>query len=272
MRYGPLASVILAGACLSLSQASAQPRPGWVDPPAKPAAEPQRTPPAAEAPKEPVAAARPAGPSEAPATVAEGRPTPRARTLRRREAAREARARDERPIERDDGRRLARTPPLAPPPAAPEAPDPRYAGWASAAQRLTLDYLDSVSGPDSASIVTARRFYAERVRRFGRTVPLAAIVAEKRSFAARWPERRYEAQGGTRTACSAAAESCLVRTVYDYRADAPARGARSQGTAELVLEISFAGERPLIVSESSRVLRRYGPGPLSAALSARSGA
>lgn len=266
MRYGPLASLILAGAYLSLGPASAQQRSGWVDPPAKPSAapaEPQRTAPAPEAPKESPAAARPAEPRETPATVAEGRPTPSARTLRRRETIRE---------ERDDGRRLARTPPVAAPTAS-EASDPRYAGWASAAQRLTLDYLDSVSGPDSASIATARRFYAERVRRFGRTVPLAAVVAEKRNFAQRWPERRYEAQAGaTRTACSAAAASCLVRTIYDYRADAPARGARSQGTAELVLEISFAGERPLIVSESSRVLRRYGPGPVSAASPARSGA
>jgi hypothetical protein len=181
--------------------------------------------------------------------------------------------RDERPVDRDDGRRLARTPPVAAPPIASEASDPRYAGWASAAQRLALDYLDSVSGPEAASMATARRFYAEGVRRFGRTVPLAAVVAEKRNFAQRWPERRYEAQSGaTRTACSAASASCLVRTVYDYRADAPARGARSQGTAELILEISFAGARPLIVSESSRVLRRYGPGPLSATSLARTDA
>jgi hypothetical protein len=268
MRYGSLASLILAGACLSLSQAQAQQRPGWVDPPARPAAEPERTPPAAAAPKETPTAAKPASPSEPPADLAEGRPTPSARSPRRRETARE-----ERVPERSEGRRLARTPPLAPPPATAEALDPRYAGWAAAAQRLTFDYLDSVSGPDSASPATARRFYAERVRRFGRVVPLSAVIAEKRNFAQRWPERRYEAQdGATRTACSAAAASCIVRTVYDYRADAPARGARSQGTAELVLEISFAGERPLIVAESSRVLRRYAPGPLSAAGPTRRGA
>jgi hypothetical protein len=267
MRYGPLASLILAGACLSLSNAHAQQRPGWVDPPAKPAAEPERAPPVAAAPKEAPTAAKPPSPSEPSADLAEGRPTPSARTPRRRETVREERA-----VERDDGRRLARTPPLAPP-AAAEAFDPRYTDWAAAAQRLTFDYLDSVSGPDAASLATARRFYAERVRRFGRVVPLSAVVAEKRNFVQRWPERRYEAQGGTtRTACSAAAASCIVRTIYDYRADAPARGARSQGTAELVLEISFAGERPLIVAESSRVLRRYGPGPLSAAGPTRRGA
>ena len=39
-------------------------------------------------------------------------------------------------------------------------------------------------------------------------------------------------------------------------ATSPVRGAVSSGLAEVVLEVSLAGPRPVIVSESSRVLRR----------------
>lgn len=277
-----LCSTALVGAALMAGAAQAQTRPGWVDPPARqpgqaesPAsARPTVEAPAAEAPA-PGNPAPPKSLAETPPATPERLP-PAAHRRRTAEPVRETRRaapREEAASERLRVRpRIARTPAmLAPPSAAPS--EARFQEWAIASERLTDQYLDSVSGSGEAMVAATPRFYAERVQFHGRTLSLAALVADKRRFVRRWPERRYEAQGGaTRTACNAATATCIVRTTFDFRADNPAHGARSQGVSELSLTISFAGPRPLIVAESSRVLRRYGAGPLSAIAGGRRGA
>ncbi|MGU3362042.1 hypothetical protein ACLBWX_17090 [Methylobacterium sp. M6A4_1b] len=286
VRLGLVSSVALVSAALSLGMAQAQSRPGWVDPPARQAGTPGADKTVGEKPSgERPVAEKPAPVTPAPAkTQAEGQAaqdpavserTPMA-SHRRRVAGssaegRRAAIRGTVPERLHIRPRLADTPtPMAPPVAASEA---RFPEWAAAATRLTDRYLDNVSASGDAMVAAAPRFYAERVRFHGRTVSLAALIAEKRRFVRRWPERRYEAQGGaTRTACNAASATCIVQTTFDFRADNPVRGVRSQGVSELTLTISFAGERPLIVAESSRVLRRYGAGPQSAIAGAQRGA
>lgn len=280
MRHGlpSVSCFALIAAALASGPANAQSRPGWVDPPARSADGPDKAP--ADKAAEPASKAAESKPEPNP--VAEPRsaeprsaePAPAGRAARKPDTRRMAGPSEETESRRPP-RRLARTPPAASPVlgAPPPVPDARFPDWAGAAQRLTFDYLDSISAPNAVSIAATPRFYAERVQRFGRTVSLASVIAEKRLFVQRWPERRYQPQAGsTRTACNAAMKACIVHTTYDYRAESPARGARSQGLAELVLEISFAGERPVIVSESSRVLRRSGPGTLGAAPAAQRGA
>ncbi|WP_375453275.1 hypothetical protein [uncultured Methylobacterium sp.] len=260
VRHGVLAlGLILPLATAGV--AAAQSRPGWVDPPAK--TTPAKTTPAQTAPPVPV----PADP--APSKPEPGRaaaPEPAVA-----EAGRDAAAmagpsrRAERPrMRRGAARRLAGTPaasafPTAPPitgPAPREAgADPRASDRAGQAQALAGDYLAVFSAPVGAMVAGAPRFYGARLRFHGRMTTLAELLAEKRRFAQRWPERRY-APRTVRTACDAALESCIVRAIVDFRAGSPARGARAQGVAELVLEVSFPGGRAVIVSESSRVLRR----------------
>jgi hypothetical protein len=285
---------------LSLGTAEAQTRPGWVDPPARQAQQPGTDKAAAEksSPEKPVTGKSMTGKSLAETPVAETPAVETPATARAQadgQAAQDSAAAERTPMASHrrrvagpsaEGRRLATrsaaperlhirprladTPTPMAPPAASEA---RFPEWAATATRLTDRYLDSVSAPGDAMVAAAPRFYAERVRFHGRTLSLAALIAEKRRFVRRWPERRYEAQGGaTRTACNAASATCIVHTTFDFRANNPARGVRSQGVSELSLTISFAGERPLIVAESSRVLRRYGAGPQSAIAGAQRGA
>lgn len=285
MRYGlsSVCSAALIGVALSAGAAIAQARPGWVDPPARtqtesPAAEAVKAP-AGESTGEPLKPDRPRSEAVAPdpsGGMAERSERTTARTPTA-EPVRESRREASRAVNRTTyprtHRRLARVP--APTPAAPPsgASEARFPEWARTAQRLTGDYLESVSAPGDAMVTAAPRFYAERVSFHGRTLSLAALIAEKSRFVRRWPERRYEPQGGgMRTACNAQTATCVVRTTFDFRAENPRRGARSQGVSELVLTVSFAGDRPIIVSEASRVLRRYGAGPLSAIAGSRNGA
>ncbi|MER2266276.1 hypothetical protein [Methylobacterium oxalidis] len=264
-----VSAAALLGALLCAGPAGAQP--GWVDPPSKPAA---KAAPEAAAPK-PAAPAPQASRPQAEAEEA-AEPAPRRRAERRRSARTERAERRRAHAHRAPARRLAETPPhapaMSPPPASPPpAPDGRFGDWAGAAQRLTDDYIDSVSGTGPGIAASAPRFYAERVRFHGRVMSLPALMAEKRRFARRWPDRRYELQPGTmRTACNGAAAACVVRAVFAFQARNPGTGALSQGLSDLTLEVSFAGGRPAIVSESSRVLRRGAA--LSAAPAATGGA
>jgi len=165
-------------------------------------------------------------------------------SLRRRE---HHEARQEAGHETHRPHRLAETPATIGP--APGASSERVA----AARTLTASYLATISGSDDTMVAAATRYYASRVRFYGRPVTTAGLVAEKRSFVQRWPERRYEPRA-MRAACDA--ETCTIRTLVDFRTANPGRGAVSSGAAELILEVGFAGTRPYILGETGRVLRR----------------
>ncbi|SDN34918.1 hypothetical protein SAMN05216360_107274 [Methylobacterium phyllostachyos] len=142
---------------------------------------------------------------------------------------------------------------LAETPAALGAAPGASAERAAAARALTARYLATVSGSGDTMVGAATQFYATRVRFYGRPITTAGLVAEKRSFVQRWPERRYEPRA-MQAACDA--ETCTIRTRVDFRTANPGRGAVSSGEAELVLEVGFAGTRPYILGETGRVLRR----------------
>jgi hypothetical protein len=145
--------------------------------------------------------------------------------------------------------RLAETPAAAPAPWEVAALSER----AAAARMLTARYLATVSGSDDTMVGAATQYYATRVRFYGRPITTAALLAEKRSFVQRWPERRYEPRA-MRAACDT--ETCTIRTRVDFRTANRDRGAVSFGEAELILEVGFSGTRPYILGETGRVLRR----------------
>lgn len=245
MRPFPSAPIALFATFLATGGAVAQQKPAWVDPPARNAAEPAG-PEKADAAKS--SDSKP-GDGTSETRMSNGEPARPTAGKARNETRNERRI----AARRAELRAILSTSPRRP---GAEA-DPRAAEWAGAARRLAVDYLDSISAPNGETLLQAPRFYGERVLFHGRSMSTAALIAEKRRFVRRWPQRHYSPQeGGIRTTCNAASATCLVRTTLGFRAESPARNARSQGVSELVLTVSFAGGRPVIVSESSRVLRR----------------
>lgn len=172
-------------------------------------------------------------------------PGPKRAAALERPPAREALRRLAHPAQR----RLAETPAAGPAPRDNAAAAER----AAAARTLTARYLATVSGPDDTMVGAATQYYATRIRFYGRPITTAGLVAEKRSFVQRWPERRY-APRAMHAACDS--ETCTIRAIVDFRTANRDRGAVSSGEAELILEVGFSGTRPYIVSESGRVLRR----------------
>jgi hypothetical protein len=126
-----------------------------------------------------------------------------------------------------------------------------------AARQLAVDYLDFWSAPNALTLEVMPDFYGDRVAFHGRSMSTDAVMEEKRRFVRRWPVRSYTARIDTlRAACAPGAQTCTVKGLFDFTAISPERGRRSQGAADLELQVSFAGERPTIVAETSRVVAR----------------
>jgi hypothetical protein len=135
--------------------------------------------------------------------------------------------------------------------------DDRIRQRAQAARRLAIRYLARWSDLNPVTWKQVREFYAPTVRFHGRFVHLHSLLEEKRRFAQRWPIRDYSPVLKTMSVgCRADAEECRVETYFTYRAQHPRAGRSAKGLGSLELLIDFASGRPLIISESSRVLRQ----------------
>jgi hypothetical protein len=125
---------------------------------------------------------------------------------------------------------------------------------------LAYAYLDSWSSKNETALAAVAEMYGRNVSFFGRSVARDAVHREKRAFARRWPVRRYEHRPETLTIeCAASRKACLVRSVIDWTAEDPRRGARAAGTARFELGIGFAGAKPEVLHESGEVLRDGAP-------------
>ena len=126
-----------------------------------------------------------------------------------------------------------------------------------AARDLAHAYLAAWSEPNALALASASSFYGPVVAFHGRVRTLRSVLAEKRRFAERWPDRVYHhLPETTQVACEADGVRCTVRASFDFLATNPHEGRRSLGIGEHELIVSFTGERPTIVAENSRVVLR----------------
>ncbi len=143
---------------------------------------------------------------------------------------------------------------------APALSAPGPSGSGEAARDLAYRYLRLWSAPNQLALASASSFYGRTVSFHGRTRTFRSVLAEKRRFAERWPDRRYRYRPETtRVACERGRLRCTVWSIFDFRAADPRQGRRSVGIGEHELVISFSGGRPMIAAENSRVLRRAPP-------------
>lgn len=166
-------------------------------------------------------------------------------------------------------------PPSAPPSLADDGAAPaasvasarpkRQPGWTSspgprkakAARSFAYTYLRLWSAPNRVMLASSSAFYGRTVTFHGRTRTLGSVLAEKRRFAQRWPDRDYRYRPETtQVACEAAGTRCTVWSLFEFSAADARFGRRSSGIGEHELVVSLAGPRPVIASENSRVLRR----------------
>jgi len=130
-----------------------------------------------------------------------------------------------------------------------------------AARDFAFSYLNLWSAQNPVALSSAAKFYGSSVVFHGHRRSFASVLAEKRRFAERWPERNYRYRPETtQVACETAGDVCTVWSIFDYAATDPRRRRQSLGIGEHELVVSFANDTPVIESENSRVLHR-GPAP-----------
>jgi hypothetical protein len=121
----------------------------------------------------------------------------------------------------------------------------------------TRSYLHTWSTNTRAALAEVPRIYAPRVNFYGRILDHGSLVREKAQFARRWPVRRYSLRPNTvRVRCDEQARRCLLRAVIDWRAESPARRARSGGSATFVQGFELTASRPLVIREGGAVLQQ----------------
>jgi hypothetical protein len=124
---------------------------------------------------------------------------------------------------------------------------------------LAESYLRLWSASNDRTLQATPAFYGSKVKFHGRSMSFAALLAEKRRFVQRWPNRKYRYQPGTMAInCEPNGRSCMVRSTFDFDAANAKLGRRSRGVGAHELVIHLTEDRPIIVSENSRVLRREG--------------
>jgi hypothetical protein len=136
------------------------------------------------------------------------------------------------------------------------ASDPLH-GREKAARDLAFTYLSVWSAPNRVALASAPSFYGPTLTFHRQVRTIRSILAEKRRFAERWPDRRYRYRPATtRVSCQSRGTRCVVRSAFDFSASNPHRKQRSEGIGEHELVVSFSGSRPVIAAEDSRILRR----------------
>jgi hypothetical protein len=136
------------------------------------------------------------------------------------------------------------------------AAQPEMGRMRQRAEALAYRYLEGWSSGNAQALADVQALYGPRVNFYGKFIDQRGLFAQKRGFARRWPIRRYAHRPGTmRVTCDAATKACLVRSIIDWRAESPVRGAVSRGSSTFELGLGFSGPRPVVLFERGNVIR-----------------
>ena len=156
--------------------------------------------------------------------------------------------------------RLAQAPPSAAAPsvAAPSSGQPFSEPDVAAFEERVAGFITEfyLSG-DNLSEADLERIYADEVDYFGkRHRTRAQVLADKRAYFARWPERRYRLLRETLGVVRRPGASKVYDVSFDYEfaVAGPSRASRGRGRALLTLDLGQEGGR--ITRETGQVLRR----------------
>jgi hypothetical protein len=142
--------------------------------------------------------------------------------------------------------------------ASQEAP-PRT-GLAGRATSLVLSLAARWSEPNAETLRTLDGLYADKVFYHGKFAPRQAVVAEKRRFAERWPQRSYKIRPHSLTvSCNAATEMCRVQGIMERELANPATDAKSRDITNFDYSISASGPTLKIAAETSAVSKLSDP-------------
>ncbi|WP_404925139.1 S1C family serine protease [Mesorhizobium sp. ORM16] len=145
------------------------------------------------------------------------------------------------------------------PPTAAEAPAPRSetssdASIKEAAVEVVRNLIERDGGDASSSLRAVASIYADSISYYGKQKSIAEVLADKRDYFMRWPERNYRIRDGSlMVTCTNGA--CMVSGIYDWVVRSIPRNKQAQGSARFSYTISL-GANPKIISEAGNVVKR----------------
>jgi len=137
--------------------------------------------------------------------------------------------------------------------ASEEQPQPQTS-LAGRATALVFAVAAHWSEPNGETLRALDNLYADKVFYHGKTTPRQAVLAEKRVFAERWPQRTYKIRPHSVTvSCNASTEICRVQGVMDRELVNPTTSAKSRDVTNFDYSIAGGGPALKIASETSTV-------------------
>jgi hypothetical protein len=127
----------------------------------------------------------------------------------------------------------------------------------SRARAFVEDYMRRTEGETGEVLAFVRNSFGAEIRYYGKVVPNAQVVEEKRRYLNRWPQRSYRLRPDTmRVQCDEPRSTCQMSGELDYEVRDPKASRGSSGGATYELRVVFTPAGPKIVEESGRTLAR----------------
>jgi DnaJ-domain-containing protein 1 len=134
--------------------------------------------------------------------------------------------------------------------------EPKHQELAGRAQLFVNAVISKWSGTNPGGLAGFDALYAAEIDYFGKRLTRAAVLADKRRFAKRWPERIYKVQSSY-AECNAS--ECVVDGSVEWETRSPARKAMASGIAGFSYVLMPLGETFVIKRESGNVRLRQNP-------------
>ena len=145
------------------------------------------------------------------------------------------------------------------PPPAPQAAIQESGSVGANLELRTKEFVASLFAAWSSNdlkVASLDALYADQVDYYGKTAHRPSIVADKRKFMERWPQRRYTVRETSTVAHCNDKQICTLIGSIDWASFNPTTLAGARGIADIQYGISWSGDEPKIVLETSKVLNR----------------
>jgi len=152
----------------------------------------------------------------------------------------------------------AKASPSPPQSAAPDRTlEQRSATYINSIMATWSNWAANWADGNEQAIRTLQNAYSSQVSYYGKLLSQQDVLADKRKFIERWPQRRYTIRAQSLAAACANRMCTITGTVDYYVTRDPTATVRSQGTAEFEYQVMWSEQGvPAIISETSKVTSR----------------
>jgi len=118
-------------------------------------------------------------------------------------------------------------------------------------------YWAHIANENEEAIQFLSSAYTDSVDYYGRRTAKQTVIAEKRRFVQRWPERNYRPRSNdTSITCEAQNQQCTIQGIADFAAKNAARGKQERGSFHYTITVKLVDGSFRIVAENSNVVDR----------------